>query len=90
MRREERVTVQGPVKEQQPDGMSHRGVLVLRGDAFYQGGLYYLGEHFSGVPSTSNSALECVDGGSTQGCTPQSNAVRLYGQEQVRADRASD
>ena len=24
MRREERVTVQGPVKEQQPDGMSHR------------------------------------------------------------------
>ena len=27
MRREERVTVQGPVKEQQPDGMSHRGVM---------------------------------------------------------------
>ena len=26
MRREGRVTVQGPVKEQQPDGMSHRGV----------------------------------------------------------------
>ena len=25
MRREERVTVQGPVKEHQPDGMSHRG-----------------------------------------------------------------
>ena len=25
MRREERVTVQGPVKQQQPDGMSHRG-----------------------------------------------------------------
>ena len=25
MRREERVTAQGPVKEQQPDGMSHRG-----------------------------------------------------------------
>ena len=25
MRREERVTVQGPVQEQQPDGMSHRG-----------------------------------------------------------------
>ena len=24
MRREDRVTVQGPVKEQQPDGMSHR------------------------------------------------------------------
>ena len=29
MRREERVTVQGPIKEQQPDGMSHRGVFVL-------------------------------------------------------------
>ena len=26
MRREERVTVQGSVKEQQPDGMSHRGL----------------------------------------------------------------
>ena len=25
MRRDERVTVQGPVKEQRPDGMSHRG-----------------------------------------------------------------
>ena len=25
MRREEQVTVQGPIKEQQPDGMSHRG-----------------------------------------------------------------
>ena len=25
MQREERVTVQGPVKKQQPDGMSHRG-----------------------------------------------------------------
>ena len=29
MRREERVTVQGPVKEQQPDGMSHRGMEYL-------------------------------------------------------------
>ena len=27
MRREGRVTVQGPVKKQQPDGMSHRGML---------------------------------------------------------------
>ena len=25
MRREEQVTVQGPVKQQQPDGLSHRG-----------------------------------------------------------------
>ena len=30
MRREERVTVQGPVKKQQPDGMSHEGVLPPR------------------------------------------------------------
>ena len=28
MRREERMNVHGPVKEQQPDGMSHRGVVV--------------------------------------------------------------
>ena len=31
MRREERVTVQGPVKKQQPDGMSHRGGGELQG-----------------------------------------------------------
>ena len=30
MRREERMTVQGPVKKQQPDGMSHRGVYVVK------------------------------------------------------------
>ena len=30
MRREERVTVQGPVKKQQPDGMSHRGYGIYR------------------------------------------------------------
>ena len=30
MRRDERVTVQGPVKEQQPDGMSHRGLAIYR------------------------------------------------------------
>ena len=33
MRREEGVTVQGPVKEQQPDGMSHRGGGGGRGGA---------------------------------------------------------
>ena len=33
MRREERVTVQGPVKEQQPDGMSHREGGLARTDA---------------------------------------------------------
>ena len=44
IRREERVTVQGPVKEQQPDGMSHRGAglcLVFgpqdRGGGGYEG-----------------------------------------------------
>ena len=31
MQREERVTVQGPVKKQQPDGMSHRGGLWSHG-----------------------------------------------------------
>ena len=35
MRREERVTVQGPVKEQQPDGMSHMGG---GGDPFFSQG----------------------------------------------------
>ena len=34
MRREERVTVQGPVKEQQPDGMSHRGGLDMGGRGY--------------------------------------------------------
>ena len=38
MRREERVTVQGPVKEQQPDGMSHRGGMRWGGWAEAQGG----------------------------------------------------
>ena len=31
MRREDRVTVQSPVKKQQPDGMSHRGALYIEG-----------------------------------------------------------
>ena len=36
MRREERVTVKGPVKEQQPDGMSHRGSTLKLGGAWGQ------------------------------------------------------
>ena len=32
MRRAERVTVQGPVKKQQPDGMPHRGARIREGD----------------------------------------------------------
>ena len=37
MRREERVTVQGPVKEQQPDGMSHKadGWVGMRAKKIY-------------------------------------------------------
>ena len=41
MRREERVTVQGPVKEQQPDGMSHRGYTLIpasEGEVRVEGG----------------------------------------------------
>ena len=37
MRREERVTVQGPVKEQQPDGMSHRGYHGITAESAPQG-----------------------------------------------------
>ena len=45
MRREEWVTVQGPVKKQQPDGMSHTGggggrKLVLSLFVACDGGLY--------------------------------------------------
>ena len=39
MRREERVTVQGPVKEQQPDGMSHGGGGGMSKSTFLGGGL---------------------------------------------------
>ena len=41
MRREERVTVQGPVKEQHPDGMSHGGAPEggRQGFALCSGGL---------------------------------------------------
>ena len=35
MRREDQVTVQGPVKEQQPDGMSRRGVVFDWGRCCY-------------------------------------------------------
>ena len=41
MRREERVTVQGPVKEQQPDGMSHRGGSWGGGGRWGAGGGYW-------------------------------------------------
>ena len=41
MRREERVTVQGPVKEQQPDGMSHRGSKPLKPERDLEKGLLW-------------------------------------------------
>ena len=43
LRREERVTVQGPVKEQQPDGMSHGGLACRLGVLFSSaaGGAYW-------------------------------------------------
>ena len=37
MRREERVTVQGPVRKQQPDGMSHRRLKSLCLEGFEPG-----------------------------------------------------
>ena len=61
MRREERVTVQGPVKEQQPDGMSHRG-----GTGGWTGGG---GVHFSPPPVPLNP-------GSTQQHRQQQHATR--------------
>ena len=44
MRREEWVTVQGPVKEQQPDGMSHRGP----GNRFLEGWIFRFSCVFAG------------------------------------------
>ena len=67
MRREERVTVQGLVKEQQPDGMSHRGaetgqealVPVLRGSAMRRvGGFQGRGPlKGAGIPSRAGHRL---------------------------------
>ena len=47
-RREERVTVQGPVKKQQPDGMSHRQI-SCRGRVF--SALHAYSAHLSGIIS---------------------------------------
>ena len=41
MRREERVTVQGPVKEQQPDGMSHGGGGARGSPLLFFGGVLF-------------------------------------------------
>ena len=48
MRRKERVTIQGPVKEQQPDVMSHRGYWLLAGAVLPCGLGSFLGEHTGG------------------------------------------
>ena len=49
MRREERVTVQGPVKKQQPDGMSHTG----------GGGLWPLGAWVTSVSGNLAQGAQC-------------------------------
>ena len=75
MRREERVTVQGPVKEQQPDGMSHGGggggmtpwcvVLVCSGrrqlaDRQSLPFPWTLSPHRRWCPSASHRPLSCL------------------------------
>ena len=63
MRREERVTVQGPVKEQQPDGMSHRGLaqgLGIRLFAF--GGAYWPLAPAHSDPPWVRTCFGCVGG----------------------------
>ena len=59
MRREERVTVQGPVKEQQPDGMSHRGAGAQDSATWPRP----LGHHFPqrGDPATLHRCLMTGD-----------------------------
>ena len=54
MRREERVTVQGPVKEQQPDGMSHR-----RGNQGWQGDGWGFNEGRWGNRVVSTPGVRC-------------------------------
>ena len=57
MRREERVTVQGPVKEQQPDGMSHRGDVACR-----PGGVAIKAEVVCRlVPPGARTGLDCEE-----------------------------
>ena len=66
MRREERVTVQGPVKEQQPDGMSHSGGMLWSGtwDMRAHGRLACLrkGHHKDPWPMTVTPVLLCLCG----------------------------
>ena len=76
MRREERVTVQGPVKEQQPDGMSHRGaegVLGAQGMAAVAG---------VGCPSPFGSPSSRMQtarlGRGRPACSPSALCVQLY------------
>ena len=63
MRREERVTVQGPVKKQQPDGMSHRGMRGQTADA-----VLHLKSSTSHI-RISETKIWCIPRGSKP-CTP--------------------
>ena len=69
MRREERVTVEGPVKEQQPDGMSHRGGRLLKSltvmlvtSTIFSAFCYGLAEalHFQRIPNVLRHRGLCV------------------------------
>ena len=54
MRREERLTIQGPVKKQQPGGMSHRGAALGWGEAV-EGGRGEGGGGWGQLPRVSGS-----------------------------------
>ena len=62
MRREERVTVQGPVKKQQPDGMSHGGELGA-----------HLPDH---LPLGQGAARQAANVASSLSCSGQSAVDR--------------
>ena len=64
MRGEEQVTVQGPVKEQQPDGMTHRelprglGHNVLKQFSnLYKSKMEYFAKHFFDIVTTYNDGI---------------------------------
>ena len=61
MRSEERMTVQGPVKKQQPDGMSHRGGGAREGDVrCWRGRKYPVAILWRRIESGRVSVCPCV------------------------------
>ena len=68
MRREERVTVQGPVKQQQPDGLSHRGCIPFGDDFVFQFGA-------NTFPTTLLRAIQ----GTRSLCSPSGGGRRVLG-----------